>query len=56
MWTWWSTCLVDVSYLYRISEDSKLCVDISVDLRDAVGDRLFLSGHGLRRDGVRTMF
>lgn len=27
-------------------------LDLSVDLRDAIGDRLFLSG-GLRRDGVR---
>lgn len=25
---------------------------LSIDLRDAVGDRLFLSGSGLRRDGV----
>ncbi len=30
----------------------KILLDISVDLRDAIGDRLFLSGHGLRRDGV----
>ncbi|KAF9006770.1 DUF1692-domain-containing protein [Hymenopellis radicata] len=29
------------------------CRFISVDLRDAVGDRLFLSGHGLRRDGTK---
>lgn len=31
-----------------------LCLsDLSVDLRDAIGDRLFLSGSGLKRDGVR---
>ncbi|KAF9072544.1 endoplasmic reticulum vesicle transporter-domain-containing protein [Rhodocollybia butyracea] len=30
------------------------CRYISVDLRDAIGDRLFLSGSGLRRDG-RTL-
>ncbi|KAL1698615.1 endoplasmic reticulum vesicle transporter-domain-containing protein [Schizophyllum commune] len=29
------------------------CRFISVDLRDAVGDRLFLSNHGLRRDGTK---
>ncbi|KAJ7278215.1 DUF1692-domain-containing protein [Mycena rebaudengoi] len=29
------------------------CSFISVDLRDAVGDRLFLSNSGLRRDGTR---
>ncbi|KAK0494107.1 endoplasmic reticulum vesicle transporter-domain-containing protein [Armillaria luteobubalina] len=29
------------------------CRYISVDLRDAIGDRLFLSGHGLRRDGTK---
>ncbi|KAJ7719622.1 DUF1692-domain-containing protein [Mycena maculata] len=29
------------------------CSFISVDLRDAVGDRLFLSRSGLRRDGTR---
>ncbi|KAJ7503264.1 DUF1692-domain-containing protein [Mycena galericulata] len=29
------------------------CSFISVDLRDAVGDRLFLSNKGLRRDGTR---
>ncbi|TRM64638.1 endoplasmic reticulum vesicle transporter-domain-containing protein [Schizophyllum amplum] len=29
------------------------CRFLSVDLRDAVGDRLFLSNHGLRRDGTK---
>jgi endoplasmic reticulum-Golgi intermediate compartment protein 2 len=29
------------------------CRYISVDLRDAIGDRLFLSGSGLKRDGTR---
>jgi hypothetical protein len=30
-----------------------LVTDLSVDLRDVVGDRLFLS-KGFRRDGVRS--
>ncbi|KIY66202.1 DUF1692-domain-containing protein [Cylindrobasidium torrendii FP15055 ss-10] len=29
------------------------CKYLSIDLRDAVGDRLFLSAHGLRRDGTK---
>lgn len=27
-------------------------IDLSVDLRDAIGDRMYLSTGGLRRDGV----
>lgn len=30
---------------------TEMCLVLSVDLRDAMGDRLFLSG-GLKRDGV----
>jgi hypothetical protein len=30
-------------------------VDLSVDLRDVVGDRLFLSHRGIRRDGARII-
>jgi hypothetical protein len=32
-----------------------LDVDLSVDLRDALGDRLYLTGT-VRRDGVRLTF
>ena len=34
------------------SPELTICADISVDLRDAVGDRLFLSD-GFRRDGTK---